>query len=136
MIGGNIMAEKLTSEQIVESHKPKNFKFKFIFKDDGLIQELENSHYDMSSLDTINNTDLTLAAMDAQFKEYPREVVTSSKKPTQIEDGVLLFKQLTTKTDKKLLNVCVGFFSYNELRYVCIKFVYERFDIIEIFILS
>lgn len=130
------MAEKLTSEQIVESHKPKNFKFKFIFKDDGLIQELENSHYDMSSLDTINNTDLTLAAMDAQFKEYPREVVTSSKKPTQIEDGVLLFKQLTTKTDKKLLNVCVGFFSYNELRYVCIKFVYERFDIIEIFILS
>ena len=128
--------EKDPVTKVVDDHKPKNFKFKYIIKDDDLLKELEDAKYDMSSLDTINDTDLTLAAMNAPFKEYPREVVTSSKKPTQIEDGVLLFKQMTTKTDKKLLNVCVGFFSHNNLRYVCIKFVYERFDIIEIFILT
>jgi hypothetical protein len=122
--------------KVVDDHKPKNYKFKYIIKDDELLKELEDSNYDLSSLDTINDTDLTVAAMNSTFKEYPREVVASSKKPTQIEDGVLLFKQMTTKTDKKLQNVCVGFFSHNDLRYVCVKFVYERFDIIEIFILT
>lgn len=128
--------EKDPITKVVDDHKPKNYKFKFIIKDDSLLTELEDLNYDISSLDTINDTDLTIAAMNTEFKEYPREVVASSKKPTQIEDGVLLFKQMTTKTDKKLLNVCVGFFSHNNLRYVCIKFVYERFDIIEIFILT
>lgn len=128
--------EKDPITKVVDDHKPKNYKFKFIIKDDSLLTELEDLNYDISSLDTINDTDLTIAAMNTKFKEYPREVVASSKKPTQIEDGVLLFKQMTTKTDKKLLNVCVGFFSHNNLRYVCIKFVYERFDIIEIFILT
>lgn len=128
--------EKDPVTKVVDDHKPKNYKFKYIIKDDALLKELEDSNYDLSSLDTINDTDLTVAAMNSTFKEYPREVVASSKKPTQIEDGVLLFKQMTTKTDKKLQNVCVGFFSHNDLRYVCIKFVYERFDIIEIFILT
>ena len=128
--------EKDPVTKVVDDHKPKNYKFKYIIKDDALLEELEDSNYDLSSLDTINDTDLTVAAMNSEFKEYPREVVASSKKPTQIEDGVLLFKQMTTKTDKKLQNVCVGFFSHNNLRYVCIKFVYERFDIIEIFILT
>jgi hypothetical protein len=128
--------EKDPVTKVVDDHKPKNYKFKYIIKDDTLLKELEDSNYDLSSLDTINDTDLTVAAMNSEFKEYPREVVASSKKPTQIEDGVLLFKQMTTKTDKKLQNVCVGFFSHNDLRYVCIKFVYERFDIIEIFILT
>lgn len=128
--------EKDPVTKVVDDHKPKNYKFKYIIKDDTLLKELEDSNYDLSSLDTINDTDLTVAAMNSVFKEYPREVVASSKKPTQIEDGVLLFKQMTTKTDKKLQNVCVGFFSHNDLRYVCIKFVYERFDIIEIFILT
>jgi hypothetical protein len=128
--------EKDSVAKVIDDHKPKNYKFKYIIKDDTLLKELEDSNYDLSSLDTINDTDLTVAAMNSVFKEYPREVVASSKKPTQIEDGVLLFKQMTTKTDKKLQNVCVGFFSHNDLRYVCVKFVYERFDIIEIFILT
>ena len=128
--------KKKTTSEIIDDHKPKNYKYKFIIRDDELLKELEDAEYDLSSLDTINDTDLTVAALNASFKEYPREVVTSSKKPTEREDGVLLFKQMTTKTDKKLLNVCVGFFSHNNLRYVCIKFVYERFDIIEIFILT
>lgn len=130
------MAEKKTTSEIIDDHKPKNYKFKFIIKDESLWKELEDAKYDISSLDTINDTNLTVAALNTSFKEYPREVVASSKKPTQIEDGVLLFKQMTTKTDKKLQNVCVGFFSHNNLRYVCIKFVYARFDIIEIFILT
>lgn len=130
------MAEKKTTKEIIDSHKPKNFKFKYIIKDDELFKELEKIEYDMSSLDTINNDSLVDEALNASFQEYPREVVTSSKKPTQLDDGVLLFKQMTTKTDKKLLNVCVGFFSYDNLRYVCIKFIYEKFDIIEIFILT
>ena len=130
------MAEKKTTSEIINDHKPKRYKFKFIIRDDNLLKELEDANYDMSSLDTINDTDLTVAALNAEFKEYPREVVASSKKPTQIEEGVLLFKQMTTKTDKKLQNVCVGFFSHNNLRYVCIKFVYVQFDIIEIFILT
>ena len=131
-----IMSEKISPSKMVEDHKPKRYKFKYIIKDDTLLQELEDANYDISSLDTINDTDLTVAAMNSEFKEYPREVVTASKKPTQIEEGVLLFKQMTTKTDKKLQNVCVGFFTHNNLRYVCIKFVYLRFDIIEIFILT
>lgn len=130
------MAEKKTTKEIIDSHKPKNFKFKYIIKDEELFKELEKIEYDMSSLDTINNDSLVNEALNASFQEYPREVVTSSKKPTQLDDGVLLFKQMTTKTDKKLLNVCVGFFSYDNLRYVCIKFIYEKFDIIEIFILT
>ena len=130
------MAENKTISEIIDDHKPKNYKFKFIIKDESLWKELEDANYDISSLDTINDTDLTVASLDTQFKEYPREVVAASKKPTQLEDGVLLFKQMTRKTDKKLQNVCVGFFSHNNLRYVCIKFVYERFDIIEIFILT
>jgi hypothetical protein len=130
------MAKTKTLSEIIDDHKPKNYKFKFIIKDESLWKELENANYDISSLDTINDTDLTVAALDTPFKEYPREVVAASKKPTQLEDGVLLFKQMTRKTDKKLQNVCVGFFSHNNLRYVCIKFVYERFDIIEIFILT
>ena len=130
------MAEKKTTSEIINDHKPKNYKFKYIIKDDNVLKELEDSNYDMSSLDTINDTDLVLSALASDFKEYPREVVASSKKPTRIEEGVLLFKQLTTKTDKKLQNVCVGFFTHNNLRYVCIKFVYVQFDIIEIFILT
>ena len=130
------MAEKKTTSEIINDHKPKNYKFKYIIKDDNVLKELEDSNYDMSSLDTINDTDLVLSALASEFKEYPREVVASSKKPTRIEEGVLLFKQLTTKTDKKLQNVCVGFFTHNNLRYVCIKFVYVQFDIIEIFILT
>ena len=130
------MAEKKTTSEIINDHKPKNYKFKYIIKDDNVLKELEDSNYDVSSLDTINDTDLVLSALASDFKEYPREVVASSKKPTQIEEGVLLFKQLTTKTDKKLQNVCVGFFTHNNLRYVCIKFVYVQFDIIEIFILT
>ena len=71
--------EKDPVTKVVDDHKPKNYKFKYIIKDDALLKELEDSNYDLSSLDTINDTDLTVAAMNSVFKEYPREVVASSK---------------------------------------------------------
>ena len=66
--------EKDPVTKVVEDHKPKNFKFKYIIKDDNLLKELEDSNYDISSLDTINDTDLTLAAMNASFKDYPSTI--------------------------------------------------------------
>lgn len=128
--------EKDPVTKVVDDHKPKNYKFKYIITDESLTEELMTLNYDMSTLDTIKDNDLVDNALAAPYTEYPREVVASSKKPTQIEDGVLLFKQMTTKTDKKLQNVRVGFFSHNNLRYVAIRFVYERFEILEIFILT
>jgi hypothetical protein len=131
-----VMAEKKTSSQIVEEHKPKNYKFKYVITDPTLEKELNEAGFDMSTLDTIRDADLVADALAAPFQSYPREVVAASKKPTQIENGVLLFKKMVTKTDKKIQNVKVGFFPHNNLRYACIKFVYERFEIIEIFILT
>ena len=128
--------EKDPVTKVVEDHKPKNYKFKYIITDESLTEELMALNYDMSTLDTIKDNNLVDSALAAPYTEYPREVVASSKKPTQIEDGVLLFKQMTTKTDKKLQNVRVGFFTNNNLRYVAIRFVYERFEILEIFILT
>jgi hypothetical protein len=128
--------EKDPVTKVVDDHKPKNYKFKYIITDESLTEELMALNYDMSTLDTIKDNDLVDSALAAPYTEYPREVVASSKKPTQIEDGVLLFKQMTTKTDKKLQNVRVGFFTHNNLRYVAIRFVYERFEILEIFILT
>jgi hypothetical protein len=131
-----VMAEKKTTSQIVEEHKPKNYKFKYVITDPTLEKELIEAGFDMTTLDTINDADLVADALAAPFQSYPREVVATSQKPTQIENGVLLFKKMVTKTDKKLQNVKVGFFQHNNLNYACIKFVYERFEIIEIFILT
>lgn len=131
------MASKDKSiSEIVNDHKPKNYKFKFIVKDETLWKELEEQQYDISSLDTINDSDLTVAALNTSFKEYPRETVSVAKKPTSIDNGVIISKKMITKADKKLQSVNIGFFTHNNVRYVCIKFVYERFDIIEIFILT
>lgn len=131
------MASKDKSiSEIVNDHKPKNYKFKFIVKDETLWKELEEQQYDISSLDTINDSDLTVAALNTSFKEYPRETVAAAKKPTSIDNGVIISKKMITKADKKLQSVNIGFFTHNNVRYVCVKFVYERFDIIEIFILT
>ena len=64
------------------------------------------------------------------------EVVARAKEPTIMDDGVIVSKKMATKTDKKLQNVGIGFFTHEGIRYVCVKLIYERFDIIEIFILT
>lgn len=128
--------KKLTASELVDSHRPKNFKYKYIFTDPSLLQELDDQGFDVTTLDTINDPDLTDAALQIEkFKEFERDAVAKAKKPTVFEDGTLLSKQMATKTDKKLQKVLMGYFNHDSRRYVCIRLVYERFDIMELFIL-
>lgn len=134
------MAKETKSiSEIVESHKPKNFKFKFYFKDDEIIKQLESENYDMSSIDTIKNDDLTNKAYnETEFTNYTREILGKAKEPTTLsedfEDGIIISKKMITKADKKLQNIGVGYYDFNNVTYLIIKLQYERFDILEIFI--
>lgn len=131
------MPQQLTSSEIVESHKPKNFKFFYNLRDENLIKELEEQTYDMSSLNTINNDELTQAALASDFTdEYDREVIKQATVPTVLDDGIILSKQMATKADKKLEKVLKSIFIYGQDRYVAIKLQYEKFDIIQIFVLT
>lgn len=128
------MAKALTGDELIISHLPKNYRYYVKIKDDTLADELSDD-FDWNLIDTIDNSELVHEAMNANYKYYDRTVVASAKKPTILEDGVILSKKLATKTDKKLENVGVGFFTYDGIRYVSTKLVYERFDIYEIFCL-
>lgn len=136
-IGGHFMAKKKTDPvELVNTHRPKNFKYKYIFTDPSLPQELDDAGFDITTLDTINDDDLTDAAMEVKdFYEYERDVVAKAKKPTEFDNGVMLSKKMATKTDKKLQKVKVGYFMYDSRKYVCLRLEYERFDIMELFIL-
>ena len=125
-----------TINEIVESHKPKNFKYYYHFHDDDTLIELEKQDFDMASLDTIENHDLVEAAKNANFKYYDREIVAHAKEPTILENGVIMTKKMATKTDKKLNQVGVGFFTFQNVSYVAVRLCYEKFDIYEIFILT
>lgn len=122
-----------TLRELIESHKPKNFKYYIDMKDDGLI-ELENEGYDLAELNTINDPVLIKAAIAASYQMYDRSIVAKAKEPSILENGVMLTKKMATKTDKKLQNVGVGSFNLDDVSYVAIKLIYERFDIYEIFI--
>ena len=122
----------LTPEELVESHKPKNFKYKYIFNDEEAQNELSSSGYDMSSLDTIDDDHLVEAALSTNFTMYERTIVGKAKEPSILDDGVVISKKMVTKADKKLLGLYVGFFDYNT-KHIAIKLHYEKFDIIEIF---
>lgn len=127
---------KLRIDEIIESHKPTNFKYRFIITDDSVYDELNALHYDLSNLDTIDNDELVQEALQTTFTYYERDVVKKAKEPTIFDNGVILSKKMVTKTDKKLQKIGTGFFEFRGIRYVCIRMVYERFDIIEIFILT
>lgn len=122
----------LTPEELVESHKPKNFKYKYIFNDEEFLKELSSSGYDMSSLDTIDDDHLVEAALSTNFTMYERTIVGKAKEPSILDNGVVISKKMVTKADKKLLGLYVGFFDYNT-KHIAIKLHYEKFDIIEIF---
>jgi len=122
----------LTPQELVETHKPKNFKYKYIFTDESLLNELMDSDYDVTTLDTICDDKLVEAALAADCVMYNREIVGKATQPTIMDDGVIISKKLITKADKKLLGVYVGFFDFTT-RHIVVKFRYERFDIIEIF---
>lgn len=133
------MAKTLTGAELIMSHVPKKVpKYKFIIKDSELFEELKNdSSFNMKILDTIKNDELVNTGYNRDFDSYERDVVARAKEPTTIDEkrGIVVSKQLITKADKKLLNVCITTFDYDNASYVMIKFVYERFDIIEIFLL-
>lgn len=131
------MAKKIESYgELVESHKPKNFKYKYIFHDDEVLKALETEQYDISSLDTIVNDELVNQALQSTvFTTYERETVARAKEPTILENGVIISKRMVTKADKKLKGVHVGPFTYNGTQYIAVKLEYEKFEILEIFIL-
>lgn len=128
------MAKALTGDELIKSHLPKNYKYFIHIKDKTLEDELSDD-FDWNLIDTIDNSEIVNEAMNATYQLYERETVASAKKPTILDDGVILSKKLATKTDKKLINVGVGFFTYDDFRYVSTKLIYERFDIYEVFCL-
>ena len=141
------MGDVMNIENIEKSENKDKIweKFKSMFNElkkmnissyDDVYKELINQNFDMEILDTIKNDMLVQEALKANYTEYQREVVAKAKEPTILENGVILTKKMATKADKKLLGVFVGFFDYNELHYIAIKLKYEKFDILEIFILT
>ena len=127
---------KKTISEIVESHKPKNFKFKYIFTDPTVLEELNDQGYDISSLDTINNDELIEASNNPDtVNEYESDIFGKAKEPTIFDNGVVLNRKMVTKVGKALQKVKVSFFTYNEKRYVRVEMIYERFSIIEIYVL-
>lgn len=129
------MAKKVTAaDELVESHKPKNFKFKYYFKGDILL-ELEELKYDILSTDTIRNDQLTnYAYNEVSYQYYERDIIGKAKQPTEIEDGIMISKKMVTKADKKLIKVGIGYFTFNNISYMAIRLEYERFDILELFV--
>lgn len=127
--------KELSIPELVESHKPKNFKYKYLITDDAIYHALLDANYDIASLDTIDDDMLVQEALKASYKEYPRESVAKAKEPTILDDGIIISKKMATKADKKLLCVLVGFFYYGDYHYMAIKLRYEKFEILELFIL-
>ena len=129
------MAKQIPLSQLIESHRPKYFKHKYIINDENL-RILEQDGYDLSKLDTIKNDEITKLAIEADCKENDRTIVGKAKEPTPLNDGIIISKRLVTKADKKLLSLGVGRFHHDDTEYVSIRLRYEQFDIIEIFILN
>lgn len=135
------MAKKeLSPAEVIKSHIPKKMdKYKIIVKDAEFFDELtKDETFDMKLLDTINDNGLVNAGYDNdEFDTYDRVVVSKAKEPTTIDEsrGIVVSKQLITKADKKLQSVGIHTFSYQNDSYVMVKFVYEKFDIVEIFLL-
>jgi hypothetical protein len=132
------MAKKeLSPIELIQTHKPKNFKYRFILKDDEFIKSLEKDGFDMDELDTIHNDTLVQLALYAEYEQYERTIIGKAKEPTIInENGVIVSKKMVTKADKKLQHFGIGYFDYQGLHYVVMRMYYEKFDIIEIFVLT
>lgn len=130
------MAKKeLSASEIVETHRPKNFKYKYYFKSDEFLKKLCDEKFDILSTDTLQNDDLTNHAYNnSTWNYYERNIVGKAKEPTVIEDGIIFSKKMVTKADKKLQRIGFGFFDYNSINYVAIKLEYMYFDILELFV--
>lgn len=130
--------KELSIVEIIESHKPKNFKYKYLITDNSIYDELIENNYDLDQLDTIQNDELVQEALKADYKEYQSNIIGKAKEPTILDsdNGIIISKKMITKTGKKLLGILIGFFDHNQIHYISIKLRYEKFDILEIFILT
>lgn len=126
--------QTLSMSEIIESHKPKNYKYKYIINDDDVLRQLESEGYDLEQLDTIRMDHVTHAALECEFQVYDRTLIKKAKEPTIMTDGVVINKKMITKTDKKLLSIRIGNFAYDSMQYLCVMFDYERFSIMELFV--
>ena len=130
------MAVTKTGKELIESHKPKNFKYRYIITDETLYDELKHDNFDLDELDTIHNDELVMQALSCEYVQYERDVVGKMKEPTLMNDGVIISKSMVTKSDKKLNKIGIAFFDRNNRKHVVLRMYYDRFDIIEIFILT
>lgn len=121
--------------ELLESHKPKNFKFAIILEEE-YRKQLEDEGHNPDDWDMIKDPELLEHAIHCEYKEYDRSVIQKAKEPTCLEDGIIISKKMATKTDKKLLSVGVGRFIMDGVEYVSIRLKYEKFHIIQIFILN
>lgn len=128
--------QKESASDIVNKHKPKNFKYRFIINDDAFYQELIDQGYNLDELDTIHNDALIQEALHASYKCYEQTVIGKAKEPTNMGDGVMLSRKMITKVGKKLSKIGLAFFTFQDTKYVSIRAYYEKFDIIELFILA
>lgn len=126
----------LTPSEIVDTHRPKRFKYKYYFKDDEFVKQLEEEGFDIMSTDTIKDDAITnMAYNDCEYKYYERDIIKKAKEPSVIEDGIAVSKAMVTKADKKLLNVGIAFFkAETNIEYMVVKLVYEKFDILQLFV--
>jgi len=131
------MAKKIvTPSELVISHKPKNFKYRYIIKDDAFLKALEQEQFNFDELDTIHNDMLVHEALQCEMQLYERTIIGKAKEPTVMENGVIVSKRMVTKADKKLQQFGIGYFDYDNMHYVVMRMYYEKFDIIEIFVLT
>ena len=89
---------KMNIRELVESHTPTNFKYYINLKREEDLKALETLGYDLDNLNTIRQPDLIKRAIAATYKYYEREVVAHAKRPTIMENGVILNKKMATKT--------------------------------------
>jgi len=127
------MATKKTPVEIINESRPKEFKYKIIITNDEFWNQIKDE-VDIDSLDTIKNDELTQKALEIEYKHLGN-IIGKAKEPTLVEDGIYIFKKMVAKADKKLLDIGLGFFEMNHIQYSAIKFIYESFYILEIFIM-
>lgn len=127
---------KLTPSELVLSHKPKNFKYRYFIKDDDFLKQLQEEGFNFDELDTIHNDELVQLALQTECELYERTIIGKAKEPTAMENGVIVSKKMVTKSDKKLQQFGIGYFDHENMHYVVMRMYYEKFDIIEIFVLT
>ena len=74
--------EKQTPTELVLSHKPKNFKYRFVIKDDALLKSLQEEGFDFDELDTIHDDELVHIAYKRNVS-YMNEPLLGKQKNQQ-----------------------------------------------------